>query len=672
VSDLPPQDPFTPPPQDEPPHADAPAVPGPTPVKSIRADLEQKRERSRLGRLRMLTAIAAGAALTVLLLGVWVWKLALSDLPKVPDRAQMWSMNRPPGVSFLDREGRVIAQRGFHHGAPVELKTLPPYVAKAFLAAEDRRFYSHFGVDPVGVARAMRTNFGAKHVVEGGSTLTQQVAREVFLNGDQNMKRKAQEAVLALELEHILSKDEILSLYLNRTYFGAGAFGVEAASQTYFGKSAKDLSLSEAALLASLPKAPTRLDPSNDLNAAIKRSHLVLERMKGENWLTDAELKTALAAPPKLAPESQGEGDFGYVLDLAQAEARKLANGVAPDLVVRLTIDPYLQAQAVKALRTRVDEAKGQGVTEGAIVALGPDGDILALAGGLDHRESAFNRATQARRQPGSSFKPFVYAAALEAGVSPEDARPDAPVHIGGYSPSNSDGVYRGNVTLTEALTKSINSVAVRLAHEVGPDKVSALARRFGVEGVPEHPSLPIALGAYEVSLVDMAGAYQVFQSGGKMVKPWLISQITTARGDLVWRRNPNPPVTVYSAEHSAQMIGMMRQVIESPHGTGRRARLDRPAAGKTGTSQMARDAWFIGFTPDLVCAVWIGDDMGHPMRSMAGGDTPALIWKDFMTAAHQVLPPRDFGQPAGSDPRASFYSSLASDFHADGTQDGE
>ncbi len=639
--------------------------PADPPSGPIRADLAHARAVRRQTILRGLVVGAIGGTLAALLIGLWVWRIAFAELPPIPGKQALWSMNRPPGITFLDRNGQVLGQRGFRHGPPIGLAQLPAYVPKAFLAAEDRRFYHHHGVDLVGVARAARADLTAHRVVQGGSTITQPVARGIFRSSDQTLTRKLQEAALSLRIEAMLSKDEILTLYLNRTYFGGGAYGVEAASRVWFGKPAARLNLSEAALLASLPKAPTRLDPGNNLRAAMRRSHHVLDRMVAEHWITDAQRRDALAHPPVLAPEPAGEGDYGYVFDMAGAEARRLANGAAPDLVVRLTIDPRLQQEATRAVREGVAAARGRGVTEGALVALGPDGDMLAVVGGLDHRDSAFNRATQAKRQPGSAFKPVVYAAAFAAGMIPEDVRPDAPVKYGDYAPENSDGTYRGNISLTEAVVRSVNTVAVRVAHEVGPAKIGVLARQFGISGIPPDPSLPIALGAYEVTLAELTGAYQVFQSGGRAMRPFLIHQVANARGDVLWHRNPALPPVIYDNGHAAQMVRVLQQVIDSPYGTGRRARLDRPAAGKTGTSQNNRDAWFVGFTPDLVCGVWVGDDHGQPMKGMTGGETPALIWRDFMLVAHRGLAPRAFVEAAGSDPRDRFYRTLARDFEA-------
>ncbi len=617
----------------------------------------------------MAAATALFAVLMIgLFLGLWVYRLAFSDLPPIPDKAVLWSMNRPAGATFVDRNGAVIGQRGPRHGPPLTLDQLPKYVPGAFLAAEDRRFYRHHGVDFGGMARAARNDLSGRHKgLQGGSTITQQIARTLFLSPEQTLRRKLQEAGLAFRIEHLMSKDEILELYLNRIYFGGGAYGVEAASETYFGKSATQLSLSEAALLAALPKAPTHLAPTNDLSAAIARSRLVLAAMVRLGWITREQQAAAIAAPPRLSVETRTEGDFGYVLDLAAQEAKAANVNNVPDLVVHLTIDPKLQSEAVAAVREAVAKGAGAGATQAALVALEPDGGVLALVGGMDHRTSPFDRATQALRQPGSAFKPFVYAAALESGLSPDDVRPDAPVKVGAWRPQNAEGRYAGNVTLSEALARSINTVAVRVSQEIGAGKVAELARRFGLVNIPPHPAPPIALGAYEVTLLDLVSAYQVLQQGGKKAPPYLISSITNARGDLIYRKNPASPDTVYDAGKAAQMIQMMQGVID--HGTGRKADIGRPAAGKTGTSQDYRDAWFVGFTPDVVAGVWLGDDRNRPMQHMAGGDLPAEAWKRFMSVAETGLPVRGFGAvvPAEDAPadeaRRDFYGALADQF---------
>ncbi|HEY2659383.1 MAG TPA: PBP1A family penicillin-binding protein [Caulobacteraceae bacterium] len=623
---------------------------------------------------------------------IWMVRDLLPGIPEIPDRAALMVVNQTPGMTFEDTTGAVIARRGAKHGYPVTVADLPAYVPRAFLAVEDKRFYQHGPVDLRGIARAAWVNWRAHRTLQGGSTLTQQLAKTLFLTPDQTLRRKLQEAVIAYRLERVMTKDEVLELYLNRIFFGDNAYGVDAAAQTYFGKPARELNLQEAALLAALPKAPTRLALTNDMDAALARSHLVLSHMLAEGWITAAQEQAALAAPPKLAPESPGEGDYGYVLDMAAAQAVQIAGAQAPDLVVQLTINPGLQASAQAIMRkTLAEEGPAAGARQGALVLLGPDGSIRALVGGADHHLSAFNRVTQAQRQPGSSFKPFVYAAAMEAGIKPTDIRQDAPVRFGSWAPANYEAGYRGPVTLAEALAHSINTVAARLTDEVGAAKVAELAHRFGVRSIPDQPTLSLALGAYEVNLLELTGGYQVFQQGGQRTEPHLIQQISTARGQILFARVFSAGPAVYDVANAANMVRMMEGVLT--HGTGVRAAFGRPAAGKTGTTQNWRDAWFVGFTPDWVCGVWVGNDDGTAMNHITGGQLPAEIWRQMMLTAHQDLPVRDFdwmpapeaisggpeaqdGMPPSDaedpdaparatdgDPRQTFYGDLSSDF---------
>ncbi len=635
--------------------------------------------------------LAAAILVALLLVGAGLAALAIKTfvdgVPPLPDTNALEVANQAPGMTFEDHEGKVIAARGPRHGHLVRLSELPAYVPRAFLAAEDRRFYQHGPVDLRGVARALRANLKAGHIVQGGSTLTQQLARTLFLSPDQTLKRKLQEAVIAWRLEAAMSKNHVLELYLNRIFFGDNAYGVDAAAQTYFGKPASRLTLQEAALLAALPKAPTRLALTNDMEAALARSRIILASMRAEGWIGAGEEQAALSAPPKLAPEAPGEGDFGYVLDMAAAQAVRIAGAQAPDLVVRLSVDPRLQTAAQGLVRqTIAAEGRRSGFQQGALVLLAPDGAIRALAGGADHRLSAFNRATQAQRQPGSAFKPIIYAAALEAGIRPTDTRLDAPLRVGDWSPSNYGGGYRGAVTLAEALALSINTVAVRLASEIGGDKIGEIAHRFGLKDIPDRPDLSVALGAYEVNLLELTSAFQVFQQGGSRLDPYLIEQIATARGDVLYTHVPSAGVSVYDAANASDMVRMMEGVIA--HGTGVRAALDRPAAGKTGTSQNWRDAWFVGFTPDWICGVWVGNDDGASMAKVTGGEIPAEMWKRMMITAHGDTEPHDFawlpaataddeaadsGEPgadAAADPRGGFYGGLANAF--DKVKDGD
>jgi len=619
-------------------------------IETFRAD-QPGRPRRRLSRAARLAIV--GLVLMVLggaLGAAWFWKTYLQSTPQIPGREALWTVGSTPGMTFLDRHGLVIAMRGARHGQLVTLKALPAYVPRAFLAAEDRRFYQHGPIDLMGIARAARVNVAAGQVVQGGSTLTQQIAKTLFLTPDQTFKRKAQEALLAWRLEGMMSKDEILELYLNRVFFGANAYGVDAAAQTYFAKSAGQLTLAEAALLAALPKAPSRLSPTHDLPAAIARSRLVLDTMAQEGWITAQDRAQALAHPPVLANEAQDEGDFGYALDLAAAQAQALAGQSAPDLVVRLSIDPALQTSAADIVR-RVMENQGRaaGAQQAALVLLGPDGGVRALVGGVDHRYSPFDRASQARRQPGSSFKPFIYAAALEAGLKPTDVRVDAPLRLGSWSPENYGGGYAGPVTLQDALARSINTVAVRVAQETGGKRIGDLAQRFGLTDIPANPDLSVALGAYEVNLLELTSGFQVFQQQGVRTPSHLVEEVDTARGQVLYRRTASAPIQAYDAHLDGEMIQMLRGVID--HGTGVHAAFGRPAAGKTGTSQNWRDAWFVGFTPDWVAGVWVGNDDERPMNKVTGGDLPADIWRRIMIVAHQDVPVHDFVIAPGSGP---------------------
>lgn len=674
---IPPSSSIGPPPLAEPEPGRAP--PPPPPPRPPR------RRGSGAGRA---WAVALGAVLLVVLvgggLGAWTLKRFIDGTPPIPARDALLVVNTAPGMTFEDRDGKVIATRGPRHGYLVTLSELPAYVPQAFLAVEDRRFYHHGPIDLHGVARALWVNWRAGRTVQGGSTLTQQLAKTLFLSPKQTAQRKLQEAVIAWRLEQAMSKDQVLELYLNRIFFGDNAYGLDAAAETYFDKPARDLTLQEAALLAALPKAPTRLALTNDMGAALARSRRVLANMRAEGWIDAAQEQAALAAPPQLAPERPGEGQYGYVLDMAAAQATQIAGARAPDLVVRLSIDPALQAAAQGVVRDTIEtQGVRARVRQGALVLLAPDGAIRALVGGADHRLSAFNRATQAQRQPGSAFKPFIYAAALENGVKSTDIRDDAPVQFGPWTPTNYEGGYRGPVSVADALAYSINTVAVRLASEVGGDKIGEIAHRFGLKSIPDQPNLSVALGAYEVNLLELTSGYQVFQQGGRRAAPYLIEQIADGRGDVLFARQASASAPVYDAANAGEMVRMMEAVLSK--GTAQRAAFGRPAAGKTGTTQNWRDAWFVGFTPDWICGVWIGNDDDQPMNRITGGQLPAQIWRRMMVVAHQGLPVSDFAwmpppEPAaepdvasdpgadaasatGADPRAGFYEGLSADF---------
>lgn len=665
---------WTPPPDDMEPSPPPQAAAEPPPEETFRADLKQAaaRERSRVW------AWILGALLTSLLLGLltagggayYVWSTYLKDTPELPSRQALFAVNRAPGIRFEDRYGQVIATRGPRYGRRIKVSELPPYVPQAFLAAEDRRFYQHGPIDAQGVVRAAWINWRAGRTVQGASTLTQQLAKGLFLTPDRVVKRKLQEMLLAWRLEQVLSKDEILEIYLNRIYFGAGTYGLDGAAQTYFGKPASQLTLSEAALLASLPKAPSRLALTRDMERALARSRLILANMRKEGWITPEQEREAFEDRPQLSALMQDEGDFGWALDYATAEAVKIAGQNAPDLVVRLTIDPLLQREGAEAVRQAIAvEGPRSGASQAALLSLSPDGAIRAMVGGTDYVESPFNRAVQARRQPGSTFKPFVYAAAVEQGVLPTDIRVDEPVKFGDWEPENYGGGYRGPMTVEQALIASTNTIAAKLGQEVGGAAIGDLAHRFGITSLPPVPDPSVALGSYEVNLLQLTAGFQVFQLGGVSLEPYLIESIGTQGGQELWSHQPPAAERrVYDLGHASIMVRMMEKVVSE--GTARRAEFGRPAAGKTGTSQNWRDAWFVGFTPDYVTGVWVGNDDERPMNKVVGGDLPASIWRRFMVTAHQTLAVRDFAwllpdpvvenQP---DPRNGFYETLAAEF---------
>jgi len=543
-------------------------------------------------------------------------------------------------VTMLDRHGNVFAWRGEQYGGELGVRDVSPHLLHAVIAAEDRRYYRHFGVDPLGVIRAMAVNLRAGRLVQGGSTLTQQVAKNVFLTAERSIQRKLKELPMALALELKYSKDQILSIYLNRVYLGAGTYGFEAASQRYFGKSARLLNPAEAAMLAGLLRAPSRYAPTNDLGRAQGRASVIVRAMEQEGYLSQTQVIQALADPAKLsvAAAARAGGYFAdWVMETAPAY---LAKETTEDVTIATTFDATLQRAVEDALaavfETKVKEGS---VAQAAIVVMTPSGEVRAMVGGHATGVGLFNRATHAKRQTGSAFKAVVYAAALEAGMSPLDIVIDEPLRIGNWSPQNYNGKYRGAVTLTEALAKSINTVAVRVSERTGQDRVRALAAAMGIT-TPLAPGPAIALGTSEATLIDMTGAFATIANRGRAASPRGIREIHLRGDDTALLREAGGPGARALSERSAGLLtGMLRQVIET--GTGRRARLaDREAAGKTGTTQAARDAWFIGFTADYVVGVWMGNDDNAPLTGVTGGGLPAEIWRETMTRIHRGVPP--------------------------------
>lgn len=544
---------------------------------------------------------------------------------------------RPPTIQIVGMDGSILAQRGEMAGANVALKDLPPYLPKAFIAIEDRRFYSHFGIDPVGILRALVTNVLHRGVSQGGSTLTQQLAKNLFLTQERTMRRKLQEVELAIWLERKHSKNEILELYLNRVYFGSGAYGVEAAAQKYFGKSAKNVTIAEAAMLAGLVKSPSRLAPNRNPEGAEARAQIVLAAMADAQFITDAQAKASIGHP-SYNVKPVGAGTVNYVADWIGEVLDDLVGQIDESIKVETTIDPKLQSVAEAAI---IDELAAKSVkfnvSQGALVAMTPDGAVRAMVGGRNYSDSQYNRAVTAKRQPGSSFKPFVYLTALEQGLTPDTVRQDAPIEVKGWKPENYTHEYFGAVTLTQALAMSLNTVAIRLGLEVGPKNVVRTAHRLGISSKLE-PNASIALGTSEVSMVELVGAYAPFANGGFAVAPHVVTRIRTLSGKLLYMRQPEERNQVIDTRHVGMMNAMMRETLIS--GTAKKAEIPGwPAAGKTGTSQDYRDAWFIGYTANLVTGVWLGNDDNSPTKKATGGGLPVEVWSRFMKAAHEGVP---------------------------------
>ncbi len=565
------------------------------------------------------------------LAGLVAWYGA--QLPSVAN----WSVpDRPPNVKIIAVDGVQIANRGMTGGEAIGLHEMSPFIPQAVMAIEDRRFYSHFGIDPVGLARAMAQNLVSGRFSQGGSTLTQQLAKNLFLKPDRTLERKVQEVLLALWLEHEHSKDQILEMYLNRVYFGSGAFGVEAASRRYFGKSARDVTLPEAALLAGLLKAPSRLSPARDPQAAEQRAQLVLGAMREEGMIGDSELATAKDAPA-VRTAAYWTGSENYVADRVMGELPALIGDVRADVIVETTIDLTLQQLAETSIRRLVDEqGKKLSVTQGALVSIDNSGAVRAMVGGYDYANSQFDRASEARRQPGSAFKPFVFLAALEQGSRPDSVRNDAPIRIGKWTPENYNGKYYGRVTLATALAKSLNSVAAQLVMEVGPGSVVEAAQRMGIESQLQANNA-IALGTSEVTPLELTAAYVPFANGGFRPDVHFVQRVTTAAGEVLYQHPEGGAPRVVSPEIVGMMNAMMAETLSD--GTARKAAFGWPAAGKTGTSQNSRDAWFVGYTANLTTGVWFGNDDGKAMKKVTGGALPALAWHEFMAAAHEGVP---------------------------------
>lgn len=592
------------------------------------AEGQKPRRKSRLWRSLYWSVIFGLWGAIALAALVFVYALDL------PDTDDLWKIGAQAELSIYSAEDELIARRGRRGGQPLRFEDLPDDLVGAVTAIEDRRFFNHFGLDPYGLGRAVLANLRAGRTVQGGSTLTQQLAKNVFLTPERTFKRKVQELLLAFWLEARFTKQDILALYLNRVYFGAGAYGVQAAAETYFNRPVQSLTTGEAALLAGLLKAPSRYAPTRNPQAARGRAHLVLQAMYETGHLTAEEMAVWAAQPVSIVNRSSDAAH--YAVDWTLDQLPDFVGRPKADLDIITTIDPRLQLAAERAIK-KILAQSGQTRKAGqaAMVVMTPQGAIRALVGGRSYADSPYNRATVARRQPGSAFKPIVYLAALENGLSPQAVYQDAPLTINGWQPKNYDETYRGAVTASEALAKSLNTVAVQVSEQTGRVQVIDMARRLGLATpMRAHPSL--ALGAYEVTLLQLTTAYAHFANGGIQTVPHIISTVLSGSGDVLYDRMSPVALPVVAPHHIGAMNKMLRQAIE--RGTGRAARLDGvDIAGKTGTSQNWRDAWFIGYSGALVVGVWVGNDDGSPMNKVTGSGLPAQIWRAFMAGQKDI-----------------------------------
>lgn len=572
-----------------------------------------------------------------LVLGIWglivVAGLVAWYARELPGIIKKPQFERKTSITVLANDGSVIGRYGDIKGNTISVKDLPPHLIDAILSTEDRRFYYHYGVDPIGLFRAVVVNAVHGNVKQGGSTITQQLAKNLFLSQQKTYKRKIQEAMLAVWLEHELSKDEILTAYLNRVYMGAGTYGVDAASHVYFNKSAKNINLRESAILAGLLRAPSRYSPLNNPKESEERAKVVLSAMVDNGKITKKEAKAAFNKSADDKTQLRADGNSSrYFADWVVDGLDDLIGKPDEDIVVKTTLDPEVQSAAATVIEKKVTDNAKLRISQGASIVLRPDGSIVAMVGGADYQKSQYNRVGQGMRQPGSSFKPIVYLAALEAGWDQYSQIDDFPFSDGKYSPQNFGNKYYGQVTLTDALTMSMNSVAVQLAKYVGIDHVISVARRMGITANLE-PNLALALGSSEVSMIEMAQSYATIASGGYAVKAFGIKEIREEKSKKVlYEHEQEAFPRVFRERDIAQLTRMMESVVQ--HGTGQGARGPYFAAGKTGTTQDHRDAWFDGFSNDYIGVVWFGNDDNKSMKSVTGGSISATAWRDIITAA--------------------------------------
>lgn len=591
-----------------------------------------------------------GSKILVWLLTMAVWGgiigagIAAYYAHDLPDISNLEVAEKKHSIVIRSQDDVILANYGDLYGDFVTYNELPKNLVNALLATEDRRFWHHFGVDVIGLSRAVWHNYQAGHVVEGGSTITQQLAKNLFLSPERTLKRKIQEAMLAVALEYKFTKQQILTLYLNRVYLGSGTFGVDAAAKRYFQKPAKDLNLMESAMIVGLLKAPSRFSPTNNPELARARATQVMENMQDAGFITEADIKKAISQQAKTASYREGSMGSYYFADWLMEHLDEYIGHVDEDIEIKTTLDTRLQRQAEEVVEEAMKDSDKVHASQVALLSMSTDGAIRAMVGGLNYRTSQFNRVTQAKRQPGSSFKLFDYLTALEKGARPGDIWSDQPITIDNWSPENYGHQYKGDMPLTDAFAQSINTVAVQVAQWAGWDNVKEMAERLGVTSYI-LPTPSMALGANELTMLEIATAYDHLANHGHSVQGYGIEEITTSSGKSLYKRVHSARARVLSPQVVSDMYTLLRAVVTS--GTGRAASLSCcEVFGKTGTSQDYRDAWFIGFTDRLLTAVWVGNDDNTAMKKITGGSIPARTWKAFMTKAYEKPLPKFMTAP--------------------------
>ncbi|MDX2202978.1 MAG: PBP1A family penicillin-binding protein [Hyphomicrobiaceae bacterium] len=585
-------------------------------------------------RLIVLSPFYIGLPLAIALTACFVYYTTI-----IPNPMVLRAKERAPVVRILARDGTLLTDRGGAE-AYVPFEQLPQQLVDAVVATEDKRFFDHWGLDPVGLLRALYTNLRSGRVAQGGSTITQQLAKNLFLSSERSLARKAEELVIALWLEARLGKRNILELYLNRVYFGGGAYGVEAAAQRFFAKSVRQVTLPEAAVLAGLLKAPSKFSPVSAPESARARSRTVLARMVEAGVLSPQAAEAASSAPLAFADRHQARDKTGvdYAVDAVLEKIPHLTAGKGGDIVVDTTIDLPLQRRAQSLVQETLADGNQSEASQAGMIAMELDGAIRVLVGGRSYAESQFNRALKAKRQPGSSFKMFVYLAALESGMRPDSIVHDLPLLGSGWSPRNEGSGYRGAVTMREALTHSMNAATARLHMSIGPRKAAAVAQRLGIAS-ELRADASLALGTSEVTLAELTEAYGVIANQGRSLEPYLVRRVRSATGEVLYQRQPAEARTLVAPQQVAALNDMLMSVVQN--GTGKRAQIPRhQVAGKTGTSQDFRDAWFVGYTAQMAAGVWVGNDDRRPMNRVMGGNLPARLWREVMAAAHETRTP--------------------------------